>query len=558
MGKSFNKSGHSQTYHKSAGIHRRTTRVNAHFDTNKWITQQEDTRRKQHRYNNIQPTSRTRDSDTLDDDPFLDIDYAIPVWPRSEQIHFKYSYDEAGWTSSTSDFEDQTAKKGTKIFIALQGTAALGLAASGVLAGDFSKFSDGIQAGFEHLGDTVEDGSIKTGGGNLIRNIGWYQSHAHLPSALANIGTAHSTATNKAIETLSKTAFALDPRHQGEEYQEIAFLTERKKQVAEKKESIQEFAESSVGKEIIHARINAGFAGLGSLVHVPQALHGMHMMSSTGDLNGHLVGGAAAIVGYGLMATDQLIEAHRWHQQKDKVAPDFKITHEMSHNLVGYVARNEYIKDFAFKWLPSIHLSAKGGAYIWEASHMQSFADMATHASTLSTDTNVAAVTLLATGIIFSGSAAYEYIEQNGQKVSYLARKGTALTVDAAQNVAEGIKTEMRNELIRSYNHSANHNPLYRGHLDGPGPISEKFPVHQIDEIEEEVIRSMSPYRNGDFVDPDEYLDNKNNEHKISVTAVVSEDGELESVALKEHDEQNDQDQDDDDLDYAHIYIEPN
>ncbi|MGH1375624.1 MAG: hypothetical protein ACRBCK_04665 [Alphaproteobacteria bacterium] len=561
MAKKFNKSGHSQTYQTSAGVHRRTTRIDGHLDPRKWVDKQNDLRPKHHRYNNSQAEHPIGSDNFPDEAPLLTLTPPVPMWHRSEQVRFQYSYDEAGWTSSTSDFEDKAAKKSTKIFIALQGTAALGLAATGVLSGDFSKFNDNIITGMGHLSETMDKGSLATGGGNALRNVGWYQSHARLPKRLAVIGTAPSDLANKSLETLFKSSFNLDPRKQNKDYEEPVFLTKRKEQATEKKQAIESFAESSVGKEIIHARINSSFAGLGSLVHIPQALHGAQMMAGSGDLNGHLIGGSAAIIGYGLMAADQMIEARRWKEQIGKISSDTTITHEMSHNLVGYVARGEYLKDFAFKWLPSMHLSAKGGAYIWEASHMQSFSEMASHASSLSTDVNIAAATLLATGVIFSSSAAYEYIEQNGKKVSYIARKGAALTTDSAQNVADDIKNGMKNELIRAYNNSSQHNPLYQGITATQSDYTRPVGNYDVDDVDLEVVKSLSPYNEDDHINPEEYLSKKRRPEHISFSAEVSEDGKVASVTLNnqvDHTDDDEHDQNpDDDIDYSDIYIEP-
>lgn len=339
----------------------------------------------------------------------------------SYAVNYKFSGDESAYTGSAMDFEDPKKKKGMFIFTSLQGAAAVQLMGAGLLTGDFSQ-------NLQHFLDTIDEGTTVTGGGNAVRNLGWYQSHSRLPQNLAQLVTKPQRLLARLLNSAAKFSYSAVPwakkltlplsdwlRRKSREHQEKAQT---------RQDRIENFTKSFIGRDIVHARINSIFAGMGAAIHVPQTWHGALLTMQTGMINGYFAGGLCGITAYGLVAADQFIEQSRLKPWASKLPKDTGYDHETSHILAGYVAREEYFRDFLFKWLPPGFFMGKGGCYVWEAEHMQSLNETFNHLASGHIDSVTVAATLMrSAGIVFAASPAHEFWEANGNKITYMAQK---------------------------------------------------------------------------------------------------------------------------------------
>ncbi len=174
------------------------------------------------------------------------------------------------------------------------------------------------------------------------------------------------------------------------------------------------------------------------------------------------------------MSRDQKMEANRlsrdWY---DKLKDADGYDHATSHVLVGFVAREEYGKDFLFKWLPSALLTGKGLAYGAESVHY--FSNAFQSATPMEAALNVTIGTALAgSGTLFTKSSAEEFWHQNGSKVKFLYKNFVKAPITASIQGAE-------------YHFE---NPRYRMNPDLPT-------------IEEEVQNAMTP---GHYLSPAMYV----------------------------------------------------
>ncbi len=217
----------------------------------------------------------------------------------------------------------------------------------------------------------------------LLRHTFNYASLRTLEIAVKPL--RHSKTGEKWLNTLkTKTRYA-------------GLVLERNTKAREKK--LTEKFSSQMYRDIVRAQINAAGALGGTLVHIPQIFSPDPLIQ---------IGGSAATLGYLLIAGEQNTEAKRWQyyyeKAEDKEDKNVFYTLPEAHILVGYFSSKEYFKDIALKWLPAGLLVAKGSSYMLEANHIGS-------------------TPLMISGLIFTGGAAYEFIEQNGKKITHITRR---------------------------------------------------------------------------------------------------------------------------------------
>ncbi len=449
MAKSFNKSGHSQSYTRSAGIWRRRGPVrgnNVPIRDN--ITLQQTTVRQQVEAKQQDGVKKTPAPSIPVDTPSVTYDRGMTPWHHIES-------DNSG-------------------FIALQALSAIGLAGVG-LTGDFAP--------------AEKNALIQTGAGNATRNIGWFvltcgfnadeklqekflssklatkfpktsevlskaiPSVKPLSKKLGNIASYHSF---KISNTIKGTAKLMKPKNSELDLEIMKgtrkWLLDQAKQIEKsamsRRDKINNYANSPIGREIVESPINATFLALGTGVHVFQGKMGWDMYQHSGDLNGHLIGATVAGAAYGLMAAHhmkmmpRLREAYNNHKEN----PEYTWNDRARHKELGYIARGQYAQDALFTWAPPILLMAKGGAYMYEMTHIhdwampekslkesiaaippetfESFSSF--YNAMVTTDysnaaTAGASLLMLGVGAVFTKSAWDEFEEHNGKKIRYIA-----------------------------------------------------------------------------------------------------------------------------------------
>ncbi|MGH1403604.1 MAG: hypothetical protein ACRBDL_05125 [Alphaproteobacteria bacterium] len=448
MAKSFNKSGHSSSYTRSASIWRRRGSVrgnNVPIRDN--ITLQQTTIRQQ-------VEAQQQETKKQPDPP-----------PKIEVSSVTYDRGLTPWHHIESDNSG---------FIALQALSAIGLAGVG-LTGDFAP--------------AEKNALVQTGAGNATRNIGWFvltcgfnadeglqskllnskaankypetakvlakaiPSINPLSKSLGKIATYHSFKTSKAMKATAKLMKPTNSKWDLEVLKGTRkWILDQSKTIERssmsRRDRINNYTNNPIGREIFESPINAAFLALGTGVHIFQGKMGWDMYQHSGDLNGHLIGATVAGAAYGLMAAHhmkmmpRLREAYNNHKEN----PEYTWNDKARHQELGYIARGQYAQDALFTWAPPILLMAKGGAYMYEMTHIhhwslpeksleesiaaippETFESLSGfYNAMVTTDySNVAtagaSLLMLGVGAVFTKSAWDEFEEHNGKKVRYIA-----------------------------------------------------------------------------------------------------------------------------------------
>ena len=359
-------------------------------------------------------------------------------------ITFNVSTDEAGWTASAIDFENPENAKDTGEFISQQKKAGLSVGIANTLHGDPTE-------GLKYFLETANTNGMLLGYGNFARNDAWKRSHEGLRQALITVKSApHDLKAlfyQKAYETtiLATPSWFLPDTTKKISNHFLKRTGQTDKVAREVRAQVTEDVKDSAYIESWHARLNAGFAGLGAALHAPLGVEGVQgfitTYAATGDAIGAIgsyvggLGAAAATGGFALMSLDQGIEAKKWMDHLGEFGEE-AISHEESHKIVGYFSRKDasgssYVADFMFKWVPSMTFVLKGGAFGYEAYHYGvepflngsvSIGDMFNSLTPAKTVAEGAAWGV--GGYYFTKSGIHEFNEQNENKIKYMWNKG--------------------------------------------------------------------------------------------------------------------------------------
>lgn len=378
-------------------------------------------------------TASRAKSKSEDDGLYISYSAMMPYTPSSQ---------EAGWLASADDFETDSGLKGTYIFVGTQLCAALSLA--------------------YYAWEAKDPASMQTATWNIGRNAAWLGSHMSV-SHLPNIISAPERLSARALYwaalsmNLSDKAHILDKAYEGKiheasqrlyqnlqtlrfknlsstfksatEYSALSLAYNSAKTLRlitkgltkipkgaeaiehssnslrhtahelhrhgrKKQHQLQDKFNSKIYRDRIHSAINVAGSFGGSAVHLPQMLNSTEVLVQ--------YGAGIAAIGYLKMGVDQWIESSRWGDIYERAQnKNASYDHKDAHMMVGYSKNGEPIKDALLKWCPSLELFGKGGLYTYEAALLQSPA-------------------LGLSGLLFSGSAAYEFKEQNGTKTRYI------------------------------------------------------------------------------------------------------------------------------------------
>ncbi len=459
-----------------------------------------------------------------------------------------------------SHIDDETPedKAHARSFIKLQEISAAGVALVGTLG-----WAGGL------FNTTEATALIATGGGNVARNEGWWQSVQHLPQ---NLGKIMAYPALKSAETMYNIAYALPDKKEGmtkkerkatkpdiyERTQKWLIHKGRKtERIAElKKAAIEKIAAHPVGKDILETKISAFFLGLGAAVHIPQAKMGWDIYQTTGDMNGHLSGAVVAGVSYAAMSALTLSEVPRLREIYNRTKNNVNMSwlHDDRHMTIGHNANGRYVMD-TLSMLPLAGFTYKGLAYMGETLHIYDWTALAKDPASLADSKIVAALSdptwqgmfdavtttdysnamlataslaMLGLGAAFAKSGIGEFNHQHGEKVKYLNRVLFKNPINnAAYDLCRTFETNIIDNAPLDYIKN-------RWYLDIGPKLGASLPEWVVNtpykdrkefEAREEATIALSPNK-CILINPSDFLDNKSSDirSKFSNESAPSEE----------------------------------